>query len=91
MLYRHLPLSMRKVEDDALQAVIGLEFDTRAPAFPCLDKAVFPPVRGTVVSGGRENAMMWIWCGDPARRPRQIPDLSWLDTRTGPLPADICA
>jgi len=88
--HRHLPLSLGKVAGDRIQCGYhGLEFDNSGCCVAVPGQSRVPPgaeIRSYPVR--ERHAMIWIWCGDPARAEEDdIPDLPWLDhpdwTQTG--------
>ena len=80
--HRHLPLSLGRVIGDTLQCGYhGLEFDSAGLCVSVPGQSRVPPgaaIRPYLVC--ERHALIWIWCGDPARADEDdIPDLFWLD------------
>jgi phenylpropionate dioxygenase-like ring-hydroxylating dioxygenase large terminal subunit len=80
--HRHLPLSLGSVMGDTLQCGYhGLEFDSAGLCVRVPGQSRVPPGAAIRSYPVRErHALIWIWCGDPARADDDdIPDLFWLD------------
>ena len=93
--HRQLPLSMGKVEGDALRCGYhGLLFDSSGTCIEIPGQASVPPqarVRDYVLH--EKYHWLWIWMGDPAKAdPKLIPNWWWADhaewafTRPGMIP-----
>ena len=80
--HRQLPLSMGKVEGDALRCGYhGLKFEASGKCVEIPGQASIPPqARVRAYPAVEKFNWVWIWMGDPARAdPALIPDWWWAD------------